>query len=50
MVGGKVDGKMLFGTRSEKTKILFGTRDEEKEKFILHQMTVMKNFIWQSSG
>ena len=31
MVGGKVDGKILSGTRSEKPKILFGTRDEKRK-------------------
>ena len=31
MVGGKVDGQILFGTRSEKPKILFGTRDEKRK-------------------
>ena len=29
VVGGKVDGKILSGTRSEKPKILFGPRDEK---------------------
>ena len=29
VVGGKVDGQILFGTRSEKSKILFGTTDEK---------------------
>ena len=33
VVGGKVDGQMLFGIRSEKPKMLFGTRDEKREKF-----------------
>ena len=31
MVGGKVDGQILSGTRSEKPKILFGTRDEKQK-------------------
>ena len=31
MVGGKVDGQILFGIRSEKLKILFGTRDEKRK-------------------
>ena len=30
-VGGKVDGQILFGTRSEKPKSLFGTRDEKRK-------------------
>ena len=30
MVDGKVDGQILFGTRSEKPKILFGARDEKR--------------------
>ena len=29
--GGKVDGQILFGTRSEKPTILFGTRDEKRK-------------------
>ena len=31
LVGGKVDGKILSGTRSEKPKILFGNRDEKRK-------------------
>ena len=31
VVGRKVDGEILFGTRSEKQKILFGTRDEKRK-------------------
>ena len=31
MVGGKVDGQILSGTRSEKPKILSGTRDEKRK-------------------
>ena len=44
VVGGKVDGQILFGTRSDEPKILFGARDEKR------QMTVTKNCIWQSKG
>ena len=29
VVGGKVDGQIWYGIRSEKPKILFGTRDEK---------------------
>ena len=29
LVGGKVDGQILFGGWSEKTKILFGARSEK---------------------
>ena len=29
VVGGKVDGQILFGARSEKLKILFGARGEK---------------------
>ena len=29
VVGGKIYGQILFGTRSEKPKILFGIRDEK---------------------
>ena len=32
MVGGKVDGQILFGARSEKPKILFGARGEKPKK------------------
>ena len=31
VVGGKIDGQILSGTRSEKPKILFGTRDEKRK-------------------
>ena len=31
MVGGKVDGQILSGIRSEKPKILSGTRDEKRK-------------------
>ena len=31
MVGGKVDGQILFGAMSEKPKILFGTRGEKRK-------------------
>ena len=31
LVGGKVDGQILSGTRSEKPKIWFGTRDEKRK-------------------
>ena len=31
VVGGKVDGHILSGTRSEKPKILFGTRDKKRK-------------------
>ena len=34
MVGGKVDGQILFGTRSEKPKILFGIRDENGKIYL----------------
>ena len=29
VIGGKVDGQILFGARSEKPKILFGARGEK---------------------
>ena len=50
VVGGKVDGQTLAGTRSEKPKILSGTRDEKRKQFVWHQMTVSTNFPWQSKG
>ena len=31
VVGGKVDGQILFGTRSKKPKILFSIRDEKRK-------------------
>ena len=31
VVGGKVDGQILSGTRSEKLKILFGTIDKKRK-------------------
>ena len=31
VVGGKVDGQILFGARSEKAKILFGARGEKRK-------------------
>ena len=31
MIGGKVDGQNLAGTRSEKPKIVAGTRDEKRK-------------------
>ena len=31
VVGGKVDGLILFGTKSEKPKILFGTKNEKRK-------------------
>ena len=31
VVGGKVDGQILFGARSEKPKILFGARSEKRK-------------------
>ena len=34
MVGGKVDGQILFGTRSEKPKILFGATDEKRKIYL----------------
>ena len=46
VVGGKVDGQILFGARSEKPKILFGARGEKRKNLL----TVTTNFIWQSKG
>ena len=48
VVGRKVDGKILFGARSEKRKIVFGARGEKWTNWC--QMTVTKNFIWLSKG
>ena len=34
VVGGKVDGQILSGTRSEKPTILFGTMDEKRKNLL----------------
>ena len=34
VVGGKVDGEIIFGTRSEKPKIIFGTRYEKRKIYL----------------
>ena len=34
VIGGKVIGQILFGTRSEKPKMLFGTRDENGKIYL----------------
>ena len=55
MVGGKVDGQILFGARSEKPKILFGARvrngtiylvpNDSYEKFYLAVKGLMFNEV-----
>ena len=35
MVGGKVDGQILFRARSEKSKILFGARGEKPKIYLV---------------
>ena len=44
VVGGNVEGPLLFGARSKTQKMLFGTRDEKRKMYLVpNQMTVMKN-------
>ena len=35
MIGGKVDGQILFGARSEKPKILFGARERNEKIYLV---------------
>ena len=43
--GGKVDGQILSGTRSEKPKILFGTRDEKRKNLFGTKLQFRKNLF-----
>ena len=43
MVGGKVDGQILFGARSEKPKNLFGARDEKRKNLFDAKWQLRKN-------
>ena len=45
VVGGKVDGQILSGTRSEKPKILFGTRDEKRKNLFGTKWQFRKNLF-----
>ena len=47
VVGGKVDGQILFGTRNEKPKILFGTRDE-KRKYLFGTKWQLRKILFDS--
>ena len=47
VVGGKVDGQILFGTRSEKPIILFSTRDE-KRKNLFGSKWQLQKFLFGS--
>ena len=49
VVGRKVDGQILSGTRSEKPKILFSTRDEKRKIYLAPNDSFEKDF-WQSKG
>ena len=35
MVGGKVDGQLLFDAKSEKWKNVFGARSEKRKNFLV---------------
>ena len=35
MVGGKVEGQILYGARSEKQKIVFGARGEKRKLYLV---------------
>ena len=47
MVGGKVDGQILFGARSEKPKILFRARGE-KQKNLFETTRQLRKFLFGS--
>ena len=42
VVGGKVDGQILFGIRSEKPKILFGARDQKRKNLFGAKLQLRK--------
>ena len=44
MVGGKVDGQILFRARSENPKILFGARGEKRKNLFGANWQLGKNF------
>ena len=45
MVGGKVDGQILFGAKSEKPEILFGTRDEKRKNLFGAKWQLRKIYL-----
>ena len=45
VVGGKVDGEILFGARSEKPKILFGARDEKRKMYLVPNDSYEKFYL-----
>ena len=47
VVGGKVDGQILFGAMSEKPKILFGARGE-KRKYIFGAKWQLQKILFGS--
>ena len=45
MVGGKVDGQILFGARSEKSKNLFGARGEKQKIYLVPNDSYEKFYL-----
>ena len=45
MVGGKVDGQNLAGTRSEKPKILFGTKLQFQKFYLAPNYSFQKFYL-----
>ena len=50
VVGGKVDGQFLFGTRSEKPKMLIGTSDEKRKQMYLAPNDSFEKFYFAVKG
>ena len=42
MIGGKVDGQILFGARSESPKIVFGARGEKQKNLFDYKWQLRK--------
>ena len=45
MVGGKVDGQILFGAKSKRPKILFGARGEKMNNLFGVKWQLRKNVL-----
>ena len=45
VVGGKVDGQILFGVRNEKPKILFGARGEKGKIYLVPNDSFEKFYL-----
>ena len=45
MVGGKVDGQILFSAKSEKTKSLFGPRGEKRNFYLVPNDSYEKLYL-----